>query len=159
MIDEIKRRREKIRKIMRRNIGGNKERDERRKVWKKVGKREGKKDGLLVLIIIGRKEINGVLVDELKKKSRKLSNERLGVENGGGVIEVDIEEIEMKVKERIEKGEIMREKKKRIIDRGIEMGMEIENEIEKDKGEFRIRMIGIKKKEENGVNDEEVKRI
>ena len=67
----------------------------------RFGKRAGSTTGSLFLAVVGRAEIDRVLVDAPEQASATLVRRRLGVAHRGGVIAVDIAEIALPLDQRI----------------------------------------------------------
>ena len=93
VLDEVKRRVAELGGIVRRNVGRHADGDAGRAIGEEVGERAGENDGLLVLTVIGRAEVDGVLVDAVEEETGDLGQPRFGVAHGRGVIAVDIAEI------------------------------------------------------------------
>ena len=100
MADEIERRVAEFGRVVRRDRGGHAHRDALGAVGEQV--REGRRqdDGLVLLAIVGRPEIDRVLVDPVEEQARHLRQPRLGVAVGGGAISVDIAEIALAIHQR-----------------------------------------------------------
>ena len=87
--------------IVRRDRGRHADRDALRAVGQQIGKRARQHHRLVLRAVIGRPEIDGVLVDAVEQEARDLGQPRLGVAHGGRVIAVDIAEIALPVDQRI----------------------------------------------------------
>ena len=159
MIDDIERRRAKLRHVMWRNIGRHADRNARRTVCKQVRESARQNDRLFVLFIIGRAEIDGVFVDAFQQQRRHFRHTRFGVTHGSRVIAVDIAEVALPVHERITHREILRQTHQRIVDRRIAMRMELTHHITDDTGAFCIGLIGIETQQTHGVHDATMHRL
>ena len=76
--------------------------------WPAGSGRRRQDDRLALLAVIGRAEIDGVLVDAGQQRLRDLGQPRLGVAHGRGVIAVDVAEIALAFDQRVARGEILR---------------------------------------------------
>ena len=103
----------------------------------------GKDDRLLVLLVVGRAEIDRILGDAFEQRGRDLGHARFGVAHGGGVIAVDVAEIALPVDQRITHGEILREAHQRVVDRLVAMRMELAHHLADDAGAFGETLVGI----------------
>ena len=98
----------------------------------RLGKVAGRTDRLLSLAVVGRAEVDGVLVDAVEQRARDLGQARLGVAHGGGVIAVDVAEIALPVDQRVARGEILREAHQRVVDRLVAVRMELADHVADD---------------------------
>ena len=117
--------------------------------------REGARqdDGFLVLFVIGRAEIDRVLVDAFEKQRRDLGHARFGVAHGGRVIAVDIAEIALPVDERIANREILAETHERVIDRLVAMRVELTHDVTDDAGAFLVGLLRVEPEKPHGVQN------
>ena len=125
----------------------------------RFGKRAGKDDGLAVLAVIGRPEIDGVLVDAVEHRLRDRRQPALGVAHRRGVIAVDIAEIPLPVDQRIALREILRETHQRVIDRQLAMRMELADHVADHPGAFLVAGGGVEAKLLHRVQDAAVHRL
>ena len=116
--------------------GRHADRDALRAVRQQVGECRRQHHRLLRQAVVVRPEVDGVFVDAVEQKSRRLGQPRFGVTVGGGVIAVDIAEIALAVDQRIARGEILRQPHQRIVDRLVAMRMEIAHHVADDLGRF-----------------------
>ena len=75
----------------------------------RFGKARRQHHRLFLLAVIGRAEIDRVLVDAVEQRRRDRGQARFGVAHGRGVIAVDIAEIALAVDQRIALREILRQ--------------------------------------------------
>ncbi len=121
-------------------VGRDRGRHAHRNAGRAIGKqvREGARQNhrFLVFLVVGRAEIDCVLIDPLEQQGRDLGHARFGVAIGGGVIAVDIAEIALPVDQRIALREVLGEPHQRIIDRLVAMRMELTDDVADDAGAF-----------------------
>jgi hypothetical protein len=129
-----------VRRYRRRHADGN----ARRAIGEQIGKRAGQHDRLALLAVIGRTEIDRVLVDAGEQRARNLGQPRLGVAHRRGVIAVDVAEIALALDQRIARREILREPHQRIVHRDIAVRMELADHVTDDAGAFLEPRGGIK---------------
>ena len=144
---------------MRRDRGRHADGDAGRAVGEQVREGAGKHRRLLVLLIVGRAEIDGVLGDALEQLDRHLGHARFGVAHGGGVIAVDIAEIALPVDQRIAHREILREAHQRVVDRLVAMRMELAHHLADDAGAFGEALVGIEAQQPHRMHDAAVDRL
>ena len=153
VVDQVERRRAKLGGVVRRDRRRHADRDAGRAVGEDVREGAGKDDRLLVLLVVGRAEIDRILGDAFEQRSRDLGHARFGVAHGGGVIAVDVAEIALPVDQRITHGEILREAHQRVVDRLVAMRMELAHHLADDAGAFGKTLVGIEAQEPHGVHD------
>ena len=137
--------------IVRRDRGRHADRDALGAVGKQVRKCAGQHDRLLFRAVIGRPEIDRVLVDAVDQEARDLGEPRFGVAHRGRVIAVDIAEIALAVDQRIALGEILGEPHQRVIDRLVAMRMELADDVADHAGAFLEGGAGIEAQLPHGV--------
>ena len=125
----------------------------------RLGNAAGSTTGSSLGAVIGRAEIDRVLVDAVEQQPRDLGQPRFGVAHGGGVIAVDIAEIALPVDQRIALGEILREPHQRVVDRLVAVRMEIAHHVADDLGRFLERRAGIEPQQPHAVEDAAVHRL
>ena len=130
----MQRRVAKLRGIVRRDVGRHADGDAGRAVGEKVRERARQHHRLLPLPVIGRAEVDRVLVDAAQQQLGDRRHARFGVAHGGRVIAVDIAEISLPVDERIADGEILREADERVVDRLVAVRMEVAHHLADDLG-------------------------
>ena len=136
VLDEMQRRIAELGRIVRRNGGRHADRDALRAVGEKVWERARQHHRLFFRAVIGRAEIDRVLVDAVDQEPGDLGEARLGVAHRGGIIAVDIAEIALAVDQRIALGEFLREAHQRVIDRLVAMRVELADDVADDAGAF-----------------------
>ena len=145
--------------IMRRDAGRHSDGNARCAVGEQVRKAGGKDDGLAVLTVIGRPEIDGILVDPVQHRLRHCRQPAFGVPHCGRIIAVDIAEIPLPVDQRIALGKILCETHQRVIDRQLSMGMELADHIADDAGAFLVPGGGVQAKLVHRVHNSPVHRL
>ena len=103
--------------VVRRDRGRHADGDAGGAVGQQVGIAGGQDDGLGVLAVVGRLEVDGVLVDALQQERGGFRQAGLGVAHGGGVIAVDVAEVALAVDQRIALGEVLGHADQRVVDR------------------------------------------
>ena len=121
MVDQMERGVAQLGRIVRRDRGRHADRDALRAVGEQIGKRARQHHRLFLGAVIGRPEIDRVLVDAVEQEARDLGEARLGVAHRRRVIAVDIAEIALAVDQRIALGEILGEPHQRVVDRLVAM--------------------------------------
>ena len=129
--------------IVRRDRGRHADRDALRAVGEQIGERARQHHRLVLGAVIGRPEIDRVLVDAVDQEPRDLGEARLGVAHGGGVIAVDIAEIALPVDQRIALREILRQPYQSVINRLVAVRMEFADDVADHARAFLERGVGI----------------
>ena len=125
MLDEVQRRVAKLRHVVRRDVGRHADGDAGGAVGEEVREGARQHHRLLALPVIGRAEVDGILVDAAQQQLRDRRHARLGVAHGRGVIAVDVAEVPLPVDQRVADGKILREAHQRVVDRLVAVRMEI----------------------------------
>ena len=146
-------------RVVRRDRGRHADRDALRAVGQQIGERRRQHHRLLAGAVIGRAEIDRVLVDAVEQQPRDFGQPRLGVAHGGGVIAVDIAEIALPVDQRIALGEILRQPHQRVVDRLVAVRMEIAHHVADHLGRLLERRSGIEPQQPHAVEDAAVHRL
>ena len=136
MLDQMQRRIGKFGDIVRRDRCRHADRDTLRAIRQQVRDTGGKKAGFLGLTVIGRAEIDRILVDAVEQKLRDLGHARFGVAHGGSIIAVDIAEITLPVDQPVAHREFLRQPDHRVIDRRIAMRVELTHDIADNASRF-----------------------
>ena len=134
MADQVDRGGADLAGVVRRDRGRHADGDAGRAVGQQVGKRAGQHDRLALLAIIGRAEIDRVLVDAGQQRARDLGQPRLGVAHGRGVIAVDVAEIALPFHQRIARGEILRQPHQRVVHRDVAVRVVLADHVADDAG-------------------------
>ena len=134
MLDQMQRRIGKFGDIVRRDRCRHADRDTLRAICQQVWDAGRKQARLLGLAVIGRAEIDRILVDAIEQELRDLGHPRLGVAHRGGVIAIDIAEIALPVDKLVAHREFLRQPDHRIIDRRIPMRVELAHDIADNAG-------------------------
>ncbi len=135
---EMQRRVAELGRIVRRDVGRHADGDAGRAVGEKVREGARQHHRLLPLPVIGRAEIDGVLVDAAQEQLGDHRHARFRVTHGRRVIAVDVAEIALPVDERIADGEILREADERVVDRLVAVWMEIAHHLADHLGGFLV---------------------
>ena len=155
----MKRRVAKLGRIVRRDRCRHADGDAGRAIGQEVREGAGQDDRLLVLLVVGRAEIDRVLGDAFEQRGRDLGHARFGVAHGGGVIAVDVAEIPLPVDQRIADREILGETDQRVVDRLVAVRMELAHHLADDAGAFGETLVGIEAQEPHRVHDAPVDRL
>ncbi len=139
--------------VVRRDRGRHAHRNALRAVGQQIGDGRRQHHRLFLAAVVGRAEIDGVLVDAVDQKPRHFGQPRLGVAHGGGIIAVDIAEIALAVDQRIARGKILRQPHQRVIDRLVAVRMEIAHHVADDFCRLLERGAGIKPQPPHAVED------
>ena len=102
----------------------------------RFGKRARQDDRLGLAAVVGRAEIDGVLIDAVDQEPRHLGQARLRVAHRRRVIAVDVAEVALPVDQRIALREILRESHQRVINRLVAVRMEFADHVANDAGAF-----------------------
>ncbi len=145
--------------IMWRDAGRHSDGDARCAVGEQVRKAGGKDDGLAVLAVIGRSEIDGILVDPVEHCLRHRRQPAFGVTHRGSIIAVDIAEIPLPVDQRIALRKVLRETHQRVVDRQLAMRVEFADHVPDHAGAFLVSGCGVKAKLVHRVHDAAVHRL
>ncbi len=125
----------------------------------RFGNAPGSTIGSLAGAIVGRAEIDRVLVDAVEKEARDLGHARLGVAHGGGVIAVDVAEVALPVDQRIADGELLREAHQRVVDRLVAMRVVLAHDVADDLGGLLVGRAGIEPQLAHAVEDAAMDRL
>ena len=128
-------------------------------VGEEIGEGAGEDDGLLFGAVIGRPEIDGVLVDAVEEEARHLGEPRLGVTHGGRVIAVDIAEVALPFDQRVAGGELLGEPHQRVVDRLVAVRMELADDVADDARRFLEGGAGLEPELAHGVEEAAVDRL
>ena len=119
----------KFKDVVRRNGGRHANGDALRTVSKQVRNPCRQQARLFGFTVIGRPEIDRILIDAVEKTLRHLGHPRFGIAHGGGVIAVDIAKIALPVDKSVAHREFLRQPYHRVIDRRIAMRVEFTHDI------------------------------
>ena len=100
-------------------------------------------DRLLALSVIGRAEIDRVLVDAVEQELGHGGHARLRVAHGRGVVAVDVAEIALAVDEGIARGELLGQTHEGVVDRGVAVGVILAHHVADDARAFLEALVGI----------------
>ena len=101
LIDQVQRRVAQLGHVVRRDRRRHAHRNALRAVGEQIGNRSRQHHRLFLAAIVGRAEIDGILVDAIDEEPRHFGQPRFGVAHGGRIIAVDIAEIALAVDQRI----------------------------------------------------------
>ena len=150
---------DKLTGVVRRNRRRHPHRDARRPVRQQVGEAGRKDDRLLVLVVVGRFEVDGVLVDPLEQQLRGRRQLALGVAHRRGRIAVDVAEVSLAVDQRIALSEILRQTHQGLIDRGVAVGVVSAHDLADHLGAFARRRLRVQPHLVHGVENAAVHRL
>ena len=114
---------------------------------------------LAALAVIGRAEIDRVLVDALEQRLGHRGQPAFGVAHRRRVIAVDIAEIALPVDQRIALREILRQAHQRVIDRDVAMRMELADDVAHHARAFLVARFGIELELAHGVKKPAMHRL
>ncbi len=138
LVDQVDRGVDQLGRIMRRDRGRHADRDARGTVGEQVGEQAGHQLRLVILVIVGRTEAGGILVEAYHQVHRDLGQSCLGIAIGCGIIAVDIAEIALPVDQRIAQRERLGEPHHRIIDRRVAMRVIFADDVADDARRFLV---------------------
>ena len=115
--------------VVRRDRGRHADGDALRAVGQQIGERARQHDRLGLAAVVGRAEIDRVLVDAVEQQPRHLGQPRFGVAHRRRVIAVDVAEVALPVDQRIALREILREPHQRVVDRLVAVRMEFADHV------------------------------
>ncbi len=134
IVDQEQRRVAKLMRVVWRDRGCHADGDALRAVGEQVRECARQHNRLAFAAVVGRAEIDRVLVDAVDQQPRHLGEPRLRVTHGGRVIAVDVAEIALPVDQRIALREILREAHQRVIDRLVAVRMKFADDVADDAG-------------------------
>ena len=159
MVDEVEERLGELAHVVRRDARRHADGDALRPVREQVREVGREYHRLLALAVVGRAEIDGVLVDALEQELGDRRHARLGVAHRGRVIAVDVAEIALAVDEGIAGGELLGQAHERVIDRGVAVGVILAHHVAHDARAFLEALIGIEVELAHGVEQAPVHRL
>ena len=130
-----------------------------RAVGEQIGERARQNDRLGLAAVVGRAEIDRVLVDAVEQQPRHLGHPRFGVAHRGRVIAVDVAEVALPVDQRIALREILREPHQRVVDRLVAVRMVFADHVADDARRLLERLAGIEPQLPHGVQQAPVHRL
>jgi hypothetical protein len=123
LVEQPAQRSAKLGDVVRRDAGRHADGDAAGAVGQEVGQGRRQHHRLLVAAIIGRAEVDGVLVDAFEQRLGEGAEARLGVAHGRGVVAVDVAEVALAVDQRIALREILRQPHQGVVDRDLAVGV------------------------------------
>ena len=141
MRHQVLRGRDDLAEIVGRHVRGHADSDARTAVDQQVGDRGRQHGRLLELVVVVRREIDGVLVDVGVHAQRRGRQTGLGVSGGGRAV-VQRAEIAMAVHQRETHCERLRETHHRLVDGRIAVGVELAHHLAHHAGRFHVRAVG-----------------
>ena len=130
-----------------------------RAVGEQIGERARQHDRLGLAAVVGRAEIDRVLVDAVEQQTRHLGHPRFGVAHRGRVIAVDVAEVALAVDQRIALREILREPHQRVVDRLIAVRMVFADDVADHARRLLERLAGIEPQLPHGEQQPPVHRL
>ena len=137
--DQMKRGATDLRHIVRRNTRRHTYRNPLRAIGEQVWKASRQNHRLFILLIIGRFEIDGILIEAFKEQHARRCHFRFGIAHGGGTIAVNIAEITLSFDERVAGRKILTKLDQRVIDGLIAMRMELPHDVPDDASGLFVR--------------------
>ena len=139
--------------VVRRDVRRHADGDAGRAVGQQVRERRRQHHRLLAGAVVGRAEIDRVLVDAFEQRLRHLVSAALGVAHGRGVIAVDVAEVALPVDQRVAHGEILREAHQRVVDRLVAVRVVVAHHLADDLGALLVAAGGVELQLAHGVED------
>ena len=155
----MQQRRAQLADIVRRDAGRHADRDPGGAIREQVGKAGGQDDRLAVFAVIGRAEIDGILVDPVEHRLRHGRQPALGVAHGRSIVTVEIAEIPLSVDQRVALGEVLREAHQRVVNRQLTVWVELADHIADHPGAFLVARGGIEAELLHRVEDPAMHRL
>ncbi len=143
IVDQEQRRVAELGGIVRRDVGRHADGDAGRTVGQQIGERARQDDRLVLAAVVGRAEVDRVLVDAVEQQPRHLGHPRLGVAHRRRVIAVDVAEVALPVDQRIALREILREPHQRVIDRLVAVRMVFADDVADHARRLLERLAGV----------------
>ncbi len=141
MLDQVDRRVDDFRQIVRRNVGRHADRDSARSVHQKIGHARRQNLGLLFGVVVVRLEIHRLFVDVFQQRGGELGKPRFGVSHRRRRIAVHRTEISLPVHQWIAHRERLRHAHQRIVDRRVAVRMVLTHHLPGDLRRFRRRAV------------------
>jgi hypothetical protein len=145
--------------IVRRDAGRHADGDAGGAVGEQIGKARRQDHRLAVVAVIGRAEIDRILVEPVEHRRGDRRQAALGIAHRRGVIAVDIAEIALPVDQRIALGEILGEADQRLVDRDLAVRVEAADHVADDAGAFLVAGGGIETQFAHRVEDAAMHRL
>ena len=127
--------------IVRRDVGGHADGDAAGAVDQQIGEARRQHRRLAEFAGIVEREIDGVEIDVVEQRHRRLGEPRLGVAFGRRRVAVDRAEIALPVDQRQAHGEVLRQPHQRVVDRLVAMRMVFAHHVADDAGGFLVRLV------------------
>ena len=134
VLDQMEQCRTQFGGIVRRDAGRHADCDAGGAIGQQVREAAGQHHRLAVLAVIGRPEIDRILVDAVEHRLRHRRQPAFGVAHCRGIIAVDVAEIALAVDQRIALREILRQADKRVIDRQFAVRVKFADHVPDDAG-------------------------
>ena len=134
-------------------VGRHAHRDARRAVGEQVGEAGRQHHRLGAGAVVGRAEVDRLLVDAFEQRLRHLGQPALGVAHGGGVIAVDVAEVALAVDQRIAHGEVLGQPHQRVVDRLVAVRVVVAHHLADDLGALLVAAGGVELQLAHGVED------
>ena len=129
LLEQAAQRGAQLARVVRRNAGRHADRDAAGAVRQQVGERRRQDHRLLVAAVVGRAEVDGVLIDAVQQRARDLGQAGLGVAHGRGIVAVDIAEVALAVDQRVALRELLREAHHGVVDRDLAVRVELADDV------------------------------
>ena len=125
--------------VVRRDVGRHADRDAGRAVDEQVREARRQDQRLLVVAVVGRGEVDRVLVEVAQHLHRQAREPRLRVAHGRRGVVVDGAEVPLPVDERVAHGEVLRHAHERVVDRRVAVRVVLAHHVADDRGALRAR--------------------
>ncbi len=146
-------------RVVRRDRRRHADRDALRAVGEQIGERARQHHRLVLAAVVGRAEIDRVLVDAVDQQPRHLGEPRLGVAHRGRIIAVDVAEVALPVDQRIALREILRKPHQRVVDRYVAVRMEFADHVADHARRFLEGLARVEPQLPHGVEQPPVHRL
>ena len=128
--------------IVRRDVGRHADRDAARAVDQQIGKARRQDHRLVLVAVVVLLEVDGVFVDVLEQRHRRLGQAAFGVAHRRGRIAVDRAEIALPVDQRQAHREVLRHAHQRVIDRLVAVRVIFAHHVADDARRFHVLLVG-----------------
>ncbi len=120
---------DRLREVVRRDVGRHADRDARRAVHEQVGELRRQHRRLALLAVVVRDEVDRFLVDVGGELVGDALEPALGVAHGRGVVAVDRPEVALPVHERVAQRERLRHPHERVVDGEVAVGVVLAHDV------------------------------
>ncbi len=159
IIDQLQRGVDHLGGIVAGDAGRHADRNPAGAIGQQVGEQTGEERGLLLLIVVGRDEIDRAFVQPFHQLHRRLGQAAFGVAFGGGVIAVDIAEVPLPLDQRVAQREWLGEADQRIVEGKVSVRVELAHHVADHAAALFERAVGRKSQLPHAPQDPAVNRL